>query len=75
MSQPKYWTKKYKVAFCVGGFIASIVASWQFIGLSNLLAFPLKNLALLLLFFIIGGLISVFLVAMETLDNKTTGYH
>ena len=64
MSKPKYWTKKYKVAFVIGGFISFPLS--YFIGLGLLLS---------LLAFVIGGFASVFLVAMETLDEKPTGYH
>ena len=73
MSKPKYWTKKYKVAFVIGGVIACVAVSLE-IGVSNFLAFPL-SLAVLLVSFVVGGFISVFLVAMETLDEKPTGYH
>ena len=73
MSKPKYWTKKYKVAFVIGGVIACVAVSLV-IGVSNFLAFPLRSLAVLLVSFVVGGFISVFLVAMETLDEKPTGY-
>ena len=74
MSEPKYWTKKYKVAFVVGGLIASGAFFWGF-GFYAFLISPLRSLAVLLVSFVVGGFISVFLVAMETLDEKPTGYH
>ena len=75
MSKPKYWTKKYKVAFVIGGVIASGAVSWGRLGIYEFLNFPLRSLVFILLFFVVGGFISVFLVAMETLDEKPTGYH
>ena len=74
MSKPKYWTKKYKVAFVVGGLIASGAVSWG-IGIYDFLISPLRSLVVILLFFVVGGLVSVFIVATDTLDEKPTGYH
>ena len=64
MTKPKYWTKKYKVAFVVGGFITFPLAYFNGLGL-----------LLSLLAFVIGGFACLFLVAVETLDEPPTGYH
>ena len=64
MSKPKYWTKKYKVAFVIGGFISFPLCYFNGLGL-----------LLSLLAFVVGGFACVFLVAMETLDEKPTNYY
>jgi len=74
VSKSKNWKKKYKIAFILGGSILSIAALWGKIG-SDFWVFPLRSLFFFLVIFVIGGFISIYLVAMETSERPPPGYH